>query len=140
MTLLLSYHSASLEVYVYCYMLLQSGPGGDNCSQISAKFLVKFVERVFTNEWVFMQIGIYLDFMLHEIEFLKTNSRNNIRMAGFSLMNQWMNRTAGSADRKCCILAKVLLDAGLGHVAQELGLPVTKAGSSSASQTYVLCE
>ena len=121
-------------------MSLQSGPGGDNCSQLGAKFLVKFVERVFTNEWVFTQIGIYLDFVLHEIEFLKTNSRNNIRMAGFSLMNQWMARTTGSADRKCCILAKVLLDTGLGHVAQELGLPVTRASSSSACQTFLLRE
>ena len=104
--------------------LFQSGPGGDHCSQLSAKFLAKFVQRVFTDEWSLIQIGLHLDLPPHQIEVIKTDNRNNIRMAGYTLMNQWMLSTTVSTQQQRLILAGVLIETGMGKAAEDLGLLV----------------
>ncbi len=97
----------------------------DPSARLSGRFLVRFVQKVFKDEWSITQLGFLLDFNYHELERIKAAHQSDVREAGFTLMDQWMARTPGSLQEKRCMLGRALLTSGLRKVAVELGLPMS---------------
>ena len=69
-----------------------------NSGEINADRFLRHVSRLVTRDDILMDLGTHLEFTYHQVQAIRTDNRDSIQMAGFSLLLKWRRTILKTVD------------------------------------------